>query len=250
MSIIETLMENDQTGVENIFFGVAVGIVTNIDDPDKRNRVKVKLINRDSSDYETDFIRVATPMVGKEWGMFFFPEVGDEVLVAFGNGDIVRPYVIGSLWNQNYKPPVDLDKKNMVREIKTKHGHEIIFHDEDNKDYIEIKTPKALTIQLNDEKETITIQDKKGKNILKIDSKNGQVEVVADKKVSLAAGNSKLELDGNGNAIRLESSKSIHVKSQQIIIESKGTLDLKTSGNMNIKANGQAMIKGAIVKVN
>ena len=118
------------------------------------------------------------------------------------------------------------------------------------KDYIEIKTPKALTINLNDEKETITVQDKQGKNILKIDSKNGQVEVVAEKKINLTAGNSKLELDGNGNAIRLESTKSINIKSQQIVIESKGTLDLKTSGNMNIKANGQAMIKGAVVKVN
>ena len=75
-------------------------------------------------------------------------------------------------------------------------------------------------------------------------------EVVAEKKISLAAGNSKLELDGNGNAIRLESTKSINIKSQQIVIDSKGTLDLKTSGNMNIKANGQAMIKGAVVKVN
>jgi len=252
VSIMEVLNEsNEDYNINNLFLGVTVGVVTNIDDPDKLSRVKVKLLNRDKSDYETDFIRVATPMTGKEWGMFFFPEVGDEVLVAFSNGDIVKPYVIGSLWNQNYKAPVQInDGKNIVRQIKTKNGHEIIFHDEDNKDFIEIKTPKELKINLSDEKEVISINDKQGKNIVKIDSKNGIIEILAEKKISVKAGNSKIELNGNNNSVNIESNQSLTLKSQQVVIDAKGTLDLKSSGTVNLKAGGPANIKGAVVKLN
>jgi uncharacterized protein involved in type VI secretion and phage assembly len=251
MSIAELLNEKEEDVPKNIFYGVTVGIVTDIEDPDKLGRIKVKLLNRDHSDYETDFIRIVTPMSGKQWGMFFFPEIGDEVLVAFSNGDIVRPYVIGSLWNQNYKPPVEIaDKKNIVREIKTKNGHEIIFHDEEDKDFIQIKTPKQLSIELNDEKEVITIKDKDGKNLVKVDSKNGIVDVLADKKISIKTGNSKIEMDSSANSILMESSQSIKLKAQQIVLDAQGSLELKAASMLNAKSDGQTSIKGAIVKIN
>ena len=81
MSIIETLMENEETTLDTVFWGVAVGIVTNIDDPDKRNRVKVKLINRDSSDYETDFIMEYDPA---------HPDADENGYVTYPNVNIVQ----------------------------------------------------------------------------------------------------------------------------------------------------------------
>lgn len=248
MSITDLLLD---TPKKQDFYGVTVGIVTNIDDPDKLGRVKVKLINRGSSNDETDFIRVCSPMVGKKWGMFFFPEVGDEVLVAFSNGEIIRPYVIGCLWNQSYAPPVEIkDGKNMLRKIKTKNGHELIFNDEDDKNSIEIKTPNKRSIKLDDEKELTIITDKNGSNLLKIDSKNGIVTIQAEKKINIQSGNSKITLDGQGNSVVIESEQSLKITSAQITIEAKGTLDLKSSNLLNVNANGPANIKGAIVKLN
>ncbi|OEF97195.1 hypothetical protein BHF68_05840 [Desulfuribacillus alkaliarsenatis] len=242
-------MDNEEKSTN--IAGVTVGIVTDINDPAKLGRVKVKLINRDQSDWETDYIRVMTPMTGKEWGSFFFPEVGDEVLVAFSHGEIMKPYVLGSLWNKHYKPPHKIeDQKNDIRKIKTRCGHEIIFNDEKSKESIEIKTPKQLSIMLDDEKEVITIQDKNGKNIMTIDSKNGQIQVKADKKITLQSGKSNVILDAQKDSLHIESGSSIHMKSQQISISAKSTLDIKAGSSLTVKSDGPATIKGATVKIN
>ena len=44
-------------------------------------------------------------MSGVLSGVSFLPQVGDEVLVAFEQGDVNVPYVIGSLWNGFAPPP-------------------------------------------------------------------------------------------------------------------------------------------------
>ncbi|MFI3174342.1 MAG: phage baseplate assembly protein V [Bacillota bacterium] len=252
MSITELMYSNtnNQPSMERAY-GVTLGVVTDIEDPEKLGRIKVKLLNRDTSLFETGWIRITTPMVGKEWGMFFFPEIGDEVLVAFGDGDITKPYVIGSLWNANYKPPVIIEeKKNIVRKVKTKHGHELIFHDEDGKDSIEIHTPKEFKIFLDDETEHIIITDKDEKNLVKIDSKNGIVSVIGEKKINVHCGNSKVELDSEGNSITMESTQTLNLKSQQINIDAKSALTMKAASNINVKTDGPLNLKGAVVKMN
>lgn len=42
-------------------------------------------------------------------GAEFMPEMDDEVLVAFAHADPRFPFVIGSLWNSDDKPPVKKD---------------------------------------------------------------------------------------------------------------------------------------------
>lgn len=235
----------------NRIYSILTGVVTDIEDPDHGYRVRVRLLNRDTSDYETDFIRVGTMMSGSGYGSFFLPEVGDEVLVAFEDGIITRPYVIGSLWNQKNKPPVERkEKENLIRELKTKRGHTVIFHDEDGKDSIEIQTPKGIKISLEDEKETLLFSDKNGKNKIQIDSANGILTLLAEKKISLQAGGSKLELDDTNKSVLLESGQSLNIKSQQVVIQAKGTMDVKSSGSLNLKSDGPANIKGAVVKLN
>ena len=85
--------------------GPIIGIVTNINDPDKLGRVKVKFPTLGASE-ESHWARIATPLTGAERGAHFLPEVNDEVLVAFVHGDINHPYIIGGLWNGMDKPPV------------------------------------------------------------------------------------------------------------------------------------------------
>jgi type VI secretion system secreted protein VgrG len=57
----------------------------------------------------SSWLRVAQQSLGGS--MFWLPEVGDEVLVAFEHGDIDRPYVLGRVFNANDPPPDDREEE-------------------------------------------------------------------------------------------------------------------------------------------
>jgi len=81
---------------------IVVGVVTNNNDPEKLGRVKLKLPSL--SEQETSWAPVALPSAGKERGLSMLPVAGEQVLVAFENGDPSYPYVIGSLFNGKDTP--------------------------------------------------------------------------------------------------------------------------------------------------
>lgn len=207
MSITELLEENrkKQFGIS----GVIQGIVTNNKDPDGLGRVKVK-IPRINADSESHWARVATFMGGKERGAFFLPEVDDEVLIAFEFGDVNVPYIIGSLWNGVDKPPVTNDDgKNDIRIIKSRSGHIIRLTDKDGEEKIEI-------------------QDKTGKNLIKIDSKENTITISSDKDILMSAKNGTLTIDAKNVVIK---------SSADTKTEAGAGIDLKASGTMNLKGS-------------
>src|SRR5215475_3995952 len=63
--------------------------------------------------------RVMMPMAGGKRGTYFFPEPGDEVVVAFELGDTNLPVILGAVWNQDDHPPDQADPStdNNVRTI-------------------------------------------------------------------------------------------------------------------------------------
>ncbi|BBM87987.1 phage tail protein [Candidatus Uabimicrobium amorphum] len=200
--------------------GVFIGVVTNNKDPDKLGRVKVRF-PKISKDNETDWIRIATLFTGAEFGSFFLPEVKDEVLVAFENGDINMPFVIGSLWNGVNKPVEDnADGKNNFSVIKTRSGHTLKFDNTDGSEKIEII-------------------DKTTKNLITIDSSTNTISIVSDADITMTAKNGKIALDASDVEIKGSSS---------IKIESSGGLDAKASGTANFEGN-TTNIKGSTTNV-
>jgi uncharacterized protein involved in type VI secretion and phage assembly len=84
--------------------------VISVDDPDRLNRVQIRLLSFDGvGDHDGPiWARVAAPFAGGDRGAFFIPDVGDEVLVTFVNGDARWPVVVGGLWNGGAPAPETL----------------------------------------------------------------------------------------------------------------------------------------------
>jgi type VI secretion system secreted protein VgrG len=75
---------------------------------DKYGRVKVQFFwDREGKKDENSscWIRVGAVWAGKQWGVIHIPEVGDEVVVAFEEGDPDRPIIVGSVYNAERLPP-------------------------------------------------------------------------------------------------------------------------------------------------
>ncbi len=78
--------------------GVVIAQVSDTQDPEKAGRVKLTFPWL-SADYVSDWARTVQLGAGKDRGWTVLPEVGDEVLVAFEQGDFSRPTVLGGLYN-------------------------------------------------------------------------------------------------------------------------------------------------------
>ena len=86
------------------------------------------------------WVRVVTPMASPGGGTFFRPRVGDEVMVNFENGNVERPYVIGSMFSKNTLTPdekmyrqrgPELQGKDVSMMMVSPNGHHITFTDPD-----------------------------------------------------------------------------------------------------------------------
>lgn len=77
----------------------------------------------------------AAPGAGESRGLYCLPEVNDEVLVVFEEGDIGRPIVISGIWNGVDKPPVAIDdvqqSGNVVKRVfYSRKGHKIVIYED------------------------------------------------------------------------------------------------------------------------
>ena len=246
MSIFDEL-RTDGEDYKKIF-GVALGIVTNNnDDEGKLGRIKVKFPWL-SDNNETDWVRMTTFMAGEARGSFFLPEVGDEVLVAFENGNINRPYVIGALWNGKAKPPeTNSDGKNNIRKIRSRSGHELIFNDEENKENVEIHTKAGHKIFLDDssDEEKLEILDKSGNNSIVIDSVENSIIMSGQKKIDINSGDNSILIDSDENSITTSSQKKIDINSgdNSILIDSdENSITTSSQKKIEIKSGNNSIL--------
>ena len=84
--------------------------VVAVNDPEQLGRVQVRLLSFDDVEGQDApvWARVAVPFAGDGRGSFFIPDVGDEVLVSFVNGDPRLPVVIGGMWSGSAEVPEQL----------------------------------------------------------------------------------------------------------------------------------------------
>ena len=251
--IAQRQIEKTETG-DNRIYGLVLGKVSKNYDQNMPGRVCVQITSRDEKANELLWARVIQPSGGKEWGHYFLPEVGDQVLVAFEQGNIERPYVVGCLplLNDNFLKK-SVEENNRIKRIVTRHGSTIRFEDdnEDNeggKDKIFIKTPKdEHRIEMDNEKDYILISDKSGNNSIKIVTEEGKgnIEVKTEKKLTVKVGdNITLTMNGSNGTVELNASKINLKATDSILVDSTSKLEL-SGANTTMKGNSMTKVESS-----
>lgn len=229
-------------------YGVYVGIVTDNKDPDGKYRVKVRIPsqdNGDSSGDQTFWYRVCTFGAGKDRGMYNLPEVNDEVLLAFENGEISHGYIVGTLWNKDSKAIGDnTGGKNDDRWYKSRSGSMLKFGD-----------GSTTGVLMQSSGGHIIHEDDGGKILVQHSSGNT--------KVTLLASDIKIESSGdtivNCNNFKVTAKTNIEMKSSaDTKINASGSIIGQASANVGFKAGAQGVfqagatvtIKGSVVNIN
>jgi uncharacterized protein involved in type VI secretion and phage assembly len=211
--------------------GLALGMVEALDDPDESGRVKVRLPWR-GDDGDGVWARVAATDAGDEYGTVFIPNVGQEVLIGYVDGDHHVPVVLGQLYNGKAVMPDAIDPdKNTLRSIVTPGGHRLTFDDGD-----------APAITLTSGKgHTVAIDDKDGRVVLTHKDSGNAVTVSADG-ISLEAAQGDIVLTASAGAVKIDAKTFEGKASGPSKLESSATFDLKASGPLGLK--------GALVNIN
>ncbi|MCP3963671.1 MAG: hypothetical protein GY719_38030 [bacterium] len=130
--------------------------VVAVADPEKLSRVQVRLLSYDGVGEQDAplWARVAVPFAGAERGAFLLPDVGDEVLVSFVNGDPRLPVVIGGLWHGRAKAPESLggagdrvDRWTLVGKAGTRIA---IVEERSGEATLSLTTPGGVSAELTD----------------------------------------------------------------------------------------------------
>ncbi|MDA3832628.1 MAG: phage baseplate assembly protein V [Spirochaetales bacterium] len=282
--IIEITHRVNEAGIySNTFKGVAGGtemlpdhhvklptafpepaVVTDNADPLKMGRVKVRYFWQDLEE-STNWMRLQGKNYGsiyvikKNRGIVFIPEIDDQVMVAFEQGNPDRPFVSGSLFHRDNGSGAATD--NNIKSITTRSGHTIEFDDTDGEEKINIRDNGGSIITFDTKEKSLIITsvenvDISGKNINLSAEENitlgakKNLELAAEADVNtVAKGNVAVQSNGDTTlkskgAFTADATADATVQGQNATVEGKQNADVK--GGMQTNVSGtMAAVKGA-----
>lgn len=215
------------SGIIPAIKGLHTGIVTQLEsDPNGEDRilVKIPIINNEEQGI---WCRVASPDAGENRGIFFRPEIEDEVIIGFINEDPNNAIVLGMLHSSGKPAPITAADANHQKGIVTRSEMKVLFDDE--KKSIGIETPAGKKITLDEDKGVIIIEDENS-NVITIDSKGIKME---------SAGNIELKATGD---VKIEGTNVSVIASAQFKAEG--------SAGAELSSGATAILKGSIVQIN
>jgi type VI secretion system secreted protein VgrG len=236
---------------------------------DKYGRIKVQFFwDREGKHDEntTCFMRVATSWAGQGWGAIGLPRIGQEVVVAFLEGDPDQPLVVGSVYNGNQMPPYKLPDektKSTLKSRSTLHGstanwNEIRFEDKKGSEQIFVNAEKDMDLRVeNDSREFIG----KDRHLI---VKANQTELVESNKHAHVKGDHVEKIDGNmslsvgsnrnekiGIVDTIEAGQEVHLKAgMKVIVEAGVQISLGVGGNFVDISPAGVTIMGTMVLIN
>jgi len=227
--------------------GIFNGTVKKIDsDPDSQYRILVTVPLFDTNG-EGIWARLSNFYSTNGAGVFFLPEVGDEVIIGFLNEDPRYPVILGSLYSSSKLKPYEgltPNEKNSIKAIVSKSKIAIEFDDENV--VWTLSTPNKNTIIVSDKDKQITIKDQNDNSVIM--SSSG-INIKSAKDINIEA-TQNVNIKGN-QGVKIASSGG-DVAISGINIKETAQSQYSAKGNLNAEVQGgaQLVLKGAMVMIN
>lgn len=243
--------------------------ITHNTDPLKMNRVRVRYPWQGQTEDPTPWIRIALPMASDGSGFNFLPQIGDEAIINYENGNIEKPYVEGMLYTRTAEEDESTVpyafKRDKARVISSVNGHSIIFSDPPaTTDVFNGVIPlwktfnsfcpttlkwnlsdynkKAMGgIEFTDEHGLYSISMSSDKRAISIDSPLGKVDINAFTGITISAPNGNVRIEGKnidivaGNNLSISSGNNINT-------------DFWPTSSSLLKEAGKDLLNAAVLK--
>jgi Rhs element Vgr protein len=230
----QDLDDRQGSGLVGAIHGLQIGKVVQLQgDPDGENRILVKIPTIDNAGRGI-WTRIASLDAGNDRGAVFLPELGDEVIVGFVNGDPRHAVVLGMLHSSAKPSPLKAEDVNNKKGFTTRSKMHIAF-DDDTKT-ISIDTPKGNSIVISEKGTNIEIKDQ-NKNKISLDSKGIKVE--SPMSIELKAGTN----------LTLSAGATLSIGGVSVSVKADGNVSLE-GAMTKLAAQGITEISGATVKIN
>ncbi|TDW96814.1 type VI secretion system Vgr family protein [Dinghuibacter silviterrae] len=215
-----------------------LGIVLDNNDPKNQGRVKVTFKWDCTSNDPTEWLRVASPNAGKgdagsNRGFMVVPEVGDQVVIGFEEGNIARPVVLGCVYHGNNVDSSGFTNSN-TKAMTSRKGSTLTFNDASHA--LNLQTTAANTLQILEQQGAMSLTAAKsvlhqsGNNTILVHSEDNSITLTADTTITLTSGKGSITIHKDG---------TISIKGEIVTVEAK---------NNHIK--GESKLDGGNVFIN
>jgi len=207
--------------------GLQIGLITQLEeDPEGEARILVRIPMIDAAE-EGIWTRIARPDAGENRGIFFLPEIGDEVVLGFLNDDPRNPIILGVLNSSDKPAPVEPTDDNHEKGIYTRSEMKVVF--DDDKKSINIETPNGNIILISDDEGGISLTDENG-NTFTMNSDGIALESAKD--------------------IQIKASGDVNIEGTNVNISAQASLTAEGSAGAEVSSSATTVIKGSLVQIN
>ncbi len=223
--------------------GLQTGTVKQIyEDEGGEYRVEVQIPILDD-DTATVWARMSTFYASNSVGAFFYPEVGDEVILGFMNDDPRFPIILGSVYSSALAPPVAIgDANNYIKTLMTKSQLQLQFDDENI--VMTLVTPNNNTIVISDQDEGITITDQ---NSNQIQMNGNGITIESQSSMTIKAAD---DLTIQGSSVTITADNDMTISGSSVSASADQSMTISGSSECDISSSGETNISGSMVNLN
>ncbi|MCB0084269.1 MAG: hypothetical protein KDE47_25190 [Caldilineaceae bacterium] len=179
------------------------------------------------------------PVATSHIGTAAIPNIGDLVLLAFDKGDVNQPIIIGRLYNDEDRPPLNKPDEVIFQlplaqpDDKTIKAAIRNHQDQAEPREMIIEMPPQITVRISDG----AVRATAGKTEMILEQPNSSGGTV-----TVVTGRTKITMDQDGD-VSVEAAGSMAIKANGRMSLEAQKIDIKSNTSVNIEAATQATLK-------